>query len=211
MVSREIPKLRVVLAFLIATFLFVTGFLLGYGFSYFKFQEITKQEEAIRFDLLSIDLQSEFLSSCDEEILNSISGELEEMGSFLGILEEKFGKTDPQVLEEKKKYTLLEVQHFLNMKKYKEICNKSIDTVLFFYSNLPINEDESERIGYILSTLKAKEQEKLMVYSFDFDLDTSMIKILRTVYNVTQENSVVINENKKLEGVDNIEDIEQYL
>ncbi len=76
--KRELPLLRVLLAFLIATFLFLSGFLIGYSVSYFKYQDIARRQEDIKYDLLGLDLEAEFLTSCNNLVLHSVSSELDE-------------------------------------------------------------------------------------------------------------------------------------
>ena len=208
---RNTPILKVLLAFLIATLLFLTGFLIGYSVSYLKYQDISQKQETIKNELLSLDLESEFLKSCSPSVFYSISSELDNMGGSLGILEERFGKNDKKVIEQKKGYTLIEVQHFLNVKKYVGECNKNITTIMFFYSNSEPYVDAGERIGYILNSLKSDRKEKVMIYSFDFDLDMAIIKILKDVYNVTSPDTVIVNEKTKLEGISNIDELEKYL
>ncbi len=133
------------------------------------------------------------------------------MGKTLDILEDRFGKTDERVLEQKKKYAFLEVQHFLNIKKYNEECDENLTTVLFLYSNKGENENVAERVGYVLNNLKSKYPEKVMVYSFDYDLTLTMIDILKAVYNITSPNTLLIDEQIKIEEIKSIEELEQYL
>jgi len=208
---RELPLLRIFLAFLIATFIFLSGFLIGYSVSYLKYQDIALKQEEIKYDLLSLDLESKFLESCDKSVFQSISIRLDEMGKMLAILEDRFGKSDEKVVEQKKRYTLLEIQHFLNIKQYKEQCKQNISTILFFYSNIEPYNNVGERIGYILNTLKNRNPEKVMIYSIDYDLKMNLVNILKNVYNITSPNTLIINEKIKLENVRNIKEIEEYL
>jgi len=208
---REIPLLRIFLAFLIATFLFLSGFLVGYSVSYLKYQNIALRQDEIKYDLLSLDLESKFLESCDKSIFQSISTRLDEMGKMLNILEDRFGKLDEKVIEQKKRYTLLEIQHFLNVKKYKKQCKQNISVILFFYSNIKPYDNMGERMGYILNAIKVRNPEKVMIYSIDYDLKMGIIDILKNVYNITSPNTLIINEKIKLESVENIREIEKYL
>lgn len=211
MPNRNVPLLRLLLAFLIATFLLITGFLIGHGVSSYKYQHIALQQENIRYDLLSLDLQGQMVDSCNPVVLSSISSELDQMGSYISILEEQFGKTDKRVLDQKSKYTLLEVQHFLNIKKYNEECDGGLDTILFFYSNSENLKDDAEGIGFILGNVKSKNPEKIMIYSFDFDLQISMIKVLREIYGVTSANTLVVNEKDIVFNLNSAEELNRYL
>jgi hypothetical protein len=193
---------------LIATIIFSAGFLLSHSISYYKYQSINLAQERIKYELLSIDLERELLTStCLEFNTGTITEELVNMGSVMGILEERFGKTDEKVLEQKKIYTLLELKHFQLATEYSEICDKKVNTILFFYSNDKSFESDAERKGLILSNLK-KQKEGILVYSFDYDLDMNIIKLLKQKYNVTKPNTLVINEEIILESVTNINEID---
>ncbi|MEX0920392.1 MAG: hypothetical protein WDZ69_02305 [Candidatus Pacearchaeota archaeon] len=211
MPNRDVPLLRVLLAFLIATFLLITGFLIGYGVSFYQYQDVALQQESIRYDLLSIDLQGQMVDSCERVILSGISSELDEMGSRIGILEERLGKNHENVLDQKGRYTLLEVQHFLNIKEYNKECGENINTILFFYSNSDDFKEGAGRIGFILSNIKRKDISNIMVYSFDYNLDTQMIKVLKEIYGITSPNTIVINEEHNIVEVGSADDVEKHL
>jgi hypothetical protein len=209
--NRNISLLKILLAFLIAGFLSLSGFLIGYSFSYLKYQEISLNQESIKYDLLKIELESNFLEFCDKNILSRISEDLNEMGSIMAILEERWGKSDERILEQKKRYSLLEVQHFLNIKKFQKSCNESLNVIFLFYSNSGLYIDSGERIGSMLTFIKEQKDEEVMIYSFDYDLDLSTIRVLKEVYNVTSPNTLVINEKVKLIDPQNIDDIKKHL
>jgi len=211
MENRNVSLLMVLLAFLIASLLFVSGFLIGYAVSYYKLQDVYQKQNEIRYKLLGLELENKFIESCDEFVLHSVSSELDKMGSIMSILEERFGKNDEKVIEQKKGYSLIEIRHFLNIKEYRENCKKNITTILFFYSNDKEYIDEAEKMGYILGNLKKEYPEKIMIYSFDYNLDLNILKILKHLYNVTSPNTIIINEKIKLEKLENIEEIRKYL
>ena len=84
---------RIILAFLIATVIFSSGFLVSYLVSFSKYQSISNSQQDIRYDLLNLEIQRELISSsCYALDINTLSQELENTGSFIGILEERFGK-----------------------------------------------------------------------------------------------------------------------
>jgi len=211
MVERVLHGKRFLLAFVIATVIFIGVFLAGYLVSYSKYQKISISQEAIRYNLLSLDLEKQLMSeSCDIFDPYYFSVDLDNMGSIIGILEERFGKRDQKVMEQKKIYSMLEVQHFLLIKDYNENCKGQIPLILFFYSNEDDFVDSAERMGFILSSLKSKKKE-IMIYSFDYNLDSNLIKVLKDRYGVSKPNVVVIDEEVIIADLKNIDDIEKYL
>ena len=209
--KRPLYGKRIMLAFLIATIIFITGFLVSYLVSYSKSQSISISQEKIRYNLLNFELERELLSfSCEGFNPYRLASELDSMGSILGILEERFGKLDKKVIEQKRFYTMLEVQHFLLVDDYNKRCEGNFPILFFFYSNNKEYADRAEEVRFILSSFKNKNSEA-MVYSFDYDLvGSSLISILKDNHNVTEPNTVVINGLDKVVDLDNIRDLEKY-
>jgi hypothetical protein len=58
-------------------------------------------------------------------------------------------------------------------------CNTSFVSLLFFYSNEEQYQDKSELYGYILSRFKDENPSRVMIYSFDVNLNSSSINELR--------------------------------
>ena len=126
------------------------------------------------------------------------------------MLEKRFGKKDSRVLEQKNLYSQLELKHFKIIKQIEEQCNENYIIILFFYSNNePLNE-ESERMGFILRTFKNKNPGKIMIYSFDYNLESRLTKELKETYNITNVPIAVINEQDKIYAR-NIDDLTPYL
>ena len=165
----------------------------------------------MRYALLGLELEKQIItSSCEIFDFQSISQELDRTGTIVGILEERFGKNDPRVLEQKKVYTMLEIQHFLLIKDYNEECIKEIPTILFFYSNEENYIESAEKMGYIISSIKTQNKE-IMVYSFDFNLNSNLITLLKKKYNIENPNTAVINEENNIENINNINEVKPYI
>jgi len=210
--KRPLYLKRIIAAFIIATLIFIGGFLTSYIVSYSKYQSISISQEKLRYNLLNLDLEQKLMiDSCELFDIYLLSDELSRMGNIIGILEGRFGKLDSKVIEKKKIYTFLEVQHLLFIEEYNKKCNKSITTILFFYSNQEEFADDAEKIGYILSSLKTQEKE-VMIYSFDYDLvGSNLINLLKKKYNLTNPNIIIINGVNKIENLQNIEEIKAIL
>ena len=199
---------RIIISFIIASLIFIAGFLVSYSIVYYKYQDVAISQSDIKTGILKLEIQKDlFFDSCDLEDVYAYGEELSNVGGFISVLEEKFGKIDSQVLGQKKIHTMLEVQHFLLVKNYQERCNQNISNILFFYSNNEAFVEMAEKMGYILSSFKEKNPE-VMIYSFDYDLDDSLMNILKKKYNVTSPNRVIINEDIFLSNILNIDDLD---
>lgn len=210
--KRPLFTTRILAALGIALIIFIFAFLLGYVVSFMKYNDVTVYQENMRYKILSYETERELVSEdCNLFSLYTLSIEMENIGTLVSLLEEKIGKLDQRVLEQKKTYSVLEAQHFLFVTDYNKRCNKSINTILFFYSNKGSSKDPAEKIGFILGTLKNQNQDNLMVYSFDYDLDINIINILKEKYGVIEPNTIVINGKQKLVDVKNIKEVLPYM
>jgi len=199
---------RIILAFVIATVIFVSVFIIAYGVSYLNYQSISRRNNLIGTYIAELDSVLEE-NSCSDEILFEASGKLDEVGARLDLLEKRFGKTDVRVLEQKKLYSDLEIKHINIIKAFNEECGRNFTLLFFFYSNLGSRRDRSERIGLVLGYFKRKNPEA-MVYSFDYDLDYPSVNALKNRYDLPSVPIVVVNE-KDVVNVNSVEDLYPYV
>jgi hypothetical protein len=208
--KRRFYGFRVGLALLITIIVFISIFFMSYGISYYKSRSVAVSQEKIHYSLLNYYLKNQLMiSNCIYSVPSEFSTELDSVGNFITTLEKRFGKTSPEVLEQKKIYSMLELQHYNLIKTYNLECNKNISIIFFFYSNNANFVDSAERIGFILSSLKT-QNKNVMIYSFDYDLDFDIIQLLKKKYNITEPNTILINEKVKLLKITNIDEVSRY-
>jgi len=202
---------RFILAFVLANIIFLLLILLTFSISNLNYKRIAGQTNEIKQTLERFD---EFLQinslDCTTKSLNEASVSLDRVGIKINILETRFGKNDKRVLEQKKLYSELELKHFSLIKKIEEICGKEKIKILFFYSNSKEKEEESDRVGVILSSFKKQNPENIMIYSFDFNLDFEIVSELKKKYEITSAPSVVINEKEPI-YIKNINELNNYV
>lgn len=209
--ERSVPFFRMFLSFILATTIFIIVILVSSGVSYYNYQRISSQNNIVIKYLDDMDvLLNMSINDCGEDILIKSSVLLDEVGGKLDLLEKRFGKKDTRVLEQKELYSRLELKHFKLIKQIGEKCDEDYVTLLFFYSNNGELEEESERMSFVLRTFKDRIPEKIMIYSFDYNLDSSVTQDLKQKYNVTNAPVAIINEQDKI-YVRNVEDLTPYL
>lgn len=195
--ERKINWQRLILAFLIATFLFCFGIFLGFIAKGYISQSSVQLEESVRNDI--IDLETLYLLEntfpCNQQVLGITSEKLDYLGELITVLEVKKGKFDADVLELKKLYTVLEIRHFLLTEARNSQCSQNYDTILFFYSNQENCKSEVEKTSFVLNYLRNK-YDTVRVYSFDIDLDSDLIAALKAQYQINDCASVVLNKEK---------------
>jgi len=201
---------RILIAIAISALIYVMIFSFANWVSYQNQQGVSEKNKFVQD---SLDEFEKALSnvSCDSSVLVSVSEKLDQVGASLGLLEMRLGKKDSRVLEQKKTYSELEKRHFELIKKMDEQCNSSFVTLLFFYSNELEQETKSEIAGTILTTFKRRAPSKVMVYSFDNNLDSDAIEGLKAEYFVDTTPYVLVNERDMIVNLENIAQLEGYL
>lgn len=207
-------KKRYVAAVIIATIVFLLVFAVSYSLSYLEFQRISNLQTGVGYDIFEDKLGYSFFGSslCDTTSFEKVSQDLRFQGIIIDDLERKLGKQDENVLLRKKFYSLIEIEHFEFVKAFNGKCNPKVDTILFFYSNNESKESKSEEAGKILGVVSSKNKE-LVIYSFDFDLNSDLVNKMETKYNIigSEVPVIIINEKTKLDMPANIREIEKYL
>jgi len=124
---------------------------------------------------------------------------------------ESSGMLTDSLLQEKKRYALLQLQFWLNSIYLRKVCDADYITLLYFYSHYdeslkPIQKVES----IVLMELKEKYGRQLLLVPLPMDLDINTIEMLKIQYNITKAPAILINEKVKFEGLtskDKIEDV----
>ena len=104
----------------------------------------------------------------------------------------------------------MELEHFEFINEYNEKCNQNRTTILFFYSNLKKDLDESERVGRLLDFVSEKNKN-VHIYSFDINLDSRIINNLKQSYNIQSSPSIIINKNQKIDSQIDLDKIEKHI
>jgi len=205
--NRKIDWLRMILAFLIAVFLFSFGIFMGYIAKGVLEQSVSDIEQETRNEILTLETLRDLIgqnSSCDTSNLDFVSQRLDYVGQLITTLEVRKGKFDSNVLEMKKLYSILEVRHILLTTESNQRCGSNYSEIFFFYSNQKECTDEVQKTSFILTYLRNKYSH-VRVYSFDGDLDSELVKYMVKKYKVNLCTAVIF-DGEKFEG--KIEDAE---
>lgn len=173
--------------------------------------ELSSIQEQLATDTLSVETQFALLEEAPCEAItegNTLSATLADLGARLVFAEERLGATDPQVLELKKQYTLLEIRDYLLMKRLARVCHADSPVALYFYSNVPGSCVDCDRASYALSYLH-ETYPKLRVYSFDYNLDLGALKTLIAVEKIRPEFPAFVIEGKRSYGFTSLDVLEK--
>ncbi|HZX12724.1 MAG TPA: hypothetical protein VFE88_04680 [Candidatus Nanoarchaeia archaeon] len=195
MVERTLSKKRYFLAFVLTTGVFLLGLLLGAFLTEKKFTELKDLQQELRTQLASYEIQSVLVSQdpCAFKDVDSIVDELGSLANRLTAMEDQRGRHDKEVLSLKEYYSLLEIRHWLFLKKLNEQCNANYTLILYFYS-----DDKScpscGNQGFILSYLRTKYPETVRVYSFDLAINNPALSALKSFYTIREAPTIVIQD-----------------
>ena len=203
---------RYLLAFLIGTGIFVLGFLIVNWLSLLEYKRISQLQEEISYEIFEDKISYSLFGKdiCSDSSYKKISEDLAFQGRIIDDLERKFGKSDDRVLQRKKFYSLILLEHFEFVNIRNEECNGKVNTILFFYSNSLDNIGRSEEVGRILGSVYERN-DNVVIYSFDVDLESDLIEELKKRYFVEEPLEILINENIKINNLKNIGEIERHL
>ncbi|HJX50613.1 MAG TPA: hypothetical protein VJ438_04070 [Candidatus Nanoarchaeia archaeon] len=205
-------KRRYIFSLLIGTGIFILIFLLANFISYLEFQRITTLQGKTAYGIFESKLNYDFFNEmCSQEALEDISQQLGFQGAVIDDLEKKLGKKNSEVLFQKKFYTLVELEHLNFITDYNKKCNSSFNTIMFFYSNNPLYYKDNDKLGRLLDAIYSKYPEKVIIYSFDVDLDSELISKLKQKYDIEKVPTVIMNQKVTLFNPQNIQEIEIHL
>lgn len=199
--------------FLITTAIFITAILASNYFNQKKINEIKKIESRISVDILASETQFSLLSelSCKQINNNSLlSKELATLGEKLDYTEKNRGSDDLEVVNLKKYYSLLQIKDFVLMQKINERCGGKNLSLMYFYSNESDKCRECENMGFVLTRLR-QEYPELRIYSFDYDLDLSVVKTLISIYNIENKQPAILVNDEIYYGFKSIDEIKNII
>ncbi|VAW31943.1 hypothetical protein MNBD_CPR01-108 [hydrothermal vent metagenome] len=184
-----------------------------YTVNYFdqqRISELNTMQTRLSTDTLSLETQFALLENAPCKNISentTLSKELSDLGDRLSFTENRLGSKDPQVIELKKSYALLEIRDYLLTKKLETNCKVKPVVVLYFYSNAG-NCEDCDRAGYALSYLR-QTYPHLRVYSFDYNINLGALKTLISVEKVKPKLPAFIIQGDLHYGFTSLTDLEK--
>jgi hypothetical protein len=208
---------KYLLAFLITAAIFGTAFYIAAKIDNARVADIQATEENISIDILASETQFELLSNLDCNTITEnpvLSDELNTLASQLSVAEDNLGSNDPQVIQLKEQYSLLEIKDYILLQQLAQKCNLKEVYVLYFYSNAgdcPSCEQAGDVLTYLRETYPG-----LRVYSFDYNLNLSALKTLETLLKVkvsatSELPAFVINNRAPVYGFQTLQQMETLI
>ncbi|MBW2964612.1 hypothetical protein KY363_04075 [Candidatus Woesearchaeota archaeon] len=209
MKRQKINKGKYLAVFAITTLIFIVGIIVGNYFSSQKMKQIDYIGQDLKTDTVAMELQYDLIAENPCEHINNtpLADELYEMASKLDYMENRLGNDNIDVIEMKEYYSLLELRHWLFMKKTNDECNQTSALVLYFYTNEEDCKTCKEQ-GFIL-TWARKNYPDVYVYAFDYTIENAALETIKRLYGVSGTPAIVIDKKtyNKFMNKSEIEDI----
>jgi hypothetical protein len=181
--SRETNWHTYAIVLAITVFVFGSAYLLSSFFYQQRMSDVRAVEQSLNLSVLATEVDYALLADtiCESES-SVLTDELSGLAEKLSFMEET--GADKTTLESlKKNYTLLQVKDYLLNKQKGIQCGIHPPTILYFYSNIGDCAD-CKRQGYVLTGLQ-QDHPELRIYAFDYNLDLSVIRTLRSIYKLS--------------------------
>lgn len=203
---------KYIFVLLITVAIFATSLYASNYFNNRRINELRDIEDKISTDILSLETQFDLLEevSCtDFKDTPVLTPELSALASRLNYAEDQLGSDNDEVIRLKRIYSLLLIKDFILSKRIAVQCKTEPVSIMYFYSNKGDCED-CKKQGYVLTDLQ-QQYPSLRIYAFDYNLDLSALRTLRSVYKVEATLPALVINNKVYYGYKNQDDIERIV
>lgn len=197
--------------------LFITAgiFSVAYFLSSFvndkKIDDIKKTQDKISINILTSETELDLAEtlSCTDIDNNYLSKELVDLSSKIAYAEQNNTLSSLEILNLKKRYSIIQLQDFVLSKRVGEKCGDIPSTILYFYTTKE-NCPDCMKQGYVLDAVKSNNKS-VRVYSFDADLELASINTLKTLYGIDGNLPVVVVNGIPLKGLQSVKEISELL
>lgn len=201
---RKISKEKYIVAAFITLGVFLLGLLLGLVIEGKRVTYIESLDREQRLGYESLQLQYAFIDQLSQEkncdaVSKTFALTVESLESSRIRLESfdedsSLNKHDFDLL--KREYVLAQIRFWLLEKKKKDLCGTESVSVLYFFidsKTCPKCDEQS----FILTYLKKKFKDKLLIFSFDSKLEGEpMINLLKSTYEIYTYPTMIVDVDK---------------
>ncbi|MBW2984193.1 hypothetical protein KY361_03705 [Candidatus Woesearchaeota archaeon] len=201
---RKISKEKYLVAALITLGVFFLGLLLGLVIEGRRVSYIEALDREQKLGYESLQLQYAFIDQLSQEkncdaVSKTFALTVESLESARIRLESfdedsSLNKYDFDLL--KREYVLAQIRFWLLEKKKKELCGTDSVSVLYFFTDSKACPKCDEQ-SFILTYLKKRFKDKLLIFSFDSKLEGEpMISLLKSTYEIYTYPTLIIDGDK---------------
>jgi hypothetical protein len=206
-------------ALFLTVVVFLLGLLIGIAYESAKSTEINEYYAASEASLMDIFVLNSMLSlnSKDCEVLTKANIEFADKIYNEAVLLERYesaGKVTKEMEIIHKRYDLLRTFLWINNIKTFESCEKNYSTVVYLYeyNSKDLTQKARQNVwSKILSDLKQKEGNKILLIPIAADNDLTSLDSLIFKFNITNYPVVIINEKEVIYDLSSVEELDKYI
>ena len=207
---RSLSKDKYIIAGAITLGIFLLGLFLGLAIEGKRVNYIESVSRRQNLDFSSLQLQYAFIDQLSQEknclaVQNTFEQNINNLESTRIRLENfdreaTLNKNELDLL--KNEYLLAQIRYWLLAERTRDVCGADIVNVLYFFSDEKECHD-CERQAFVLTYLKKKFKDKLLIFSFDSKFESEpLIPLLKKTYNVSMYPTIVIEGKPKIQFQD---------
>lgn len=202
---RSISKDKYIIAGAITLGIFLLGLFLGLAIEGKRVNYIESVGRKQNLDFSSLQLQYAFIDQMSQEknclaVQKTFEQNINNLESTRIRLENfdrdaTLNKDEFDIL--KNEYVLAQIRYWMLAEKTKNLCGADVATILYFFSDEKECPD-CDKQAFVLTYLKKRFKDKLLVFSFDSQFESEpMIILLKRTYNLTEYPTIVIEGKPK--------------
>ncbi|MCX8190671.1 MAG: thioredoxin family protein [Candidatus Aenigmarchaeota archaeon] len=126
----------------------------------------------------------------------------------------KLNRFAPEMREELRKYTLMQVKFWLDSRDLKEKCNFTYKNVLYLQEFFAKEQEVRLRNkvqSNIMLDVKERCGNKILLIPINMDLNLTTVDVIKLRYNVTRSPTIIIDDKIVLEGIVSLQDLLKIL
>lgn len=198
---------KYIFVLIITLVIFISAFTASRVLNQQKVQYIKKSQDDLAIDILAMETKFALLKSnvkCESLDKNDFfSADIAKIGKRLAYLESVLGTDNTDVIQLKKYYSSIQSKEIVLITDLSKECKNLPKVILYFYSNNDKDEcSKCKNEEDVLESISPKYADKIRIYSFDFNLDSSVINTLKELYGVTNVPAIVYNNKTYNEFLD---------
>ena len=202
---RNLSRDKYIIAGVITLGVFLLGLFLGLAIEGKRVTYIESVSRMQNLDFSSLQLQYAFIDEMSQEknclaVQNTFEQNINNLESTRTRLENfdtdaTLNKNEFDVL--KNEYILAQIRYWMLAERTRKLCGSDFVSILYFFSDEKECPD-CDRQAFILTYLKKRFKDKLLIFSFDSQFESEpMIPLLKKTYNVTAYPTIVIEGKSK--------------
>jgi hypothetical protein len=123
---------------------------------------------------------------------------------------EAINRFAPDLIQQKKRYALLQFQFWLNSMNLKKSCGANYTTFAYFYShyNSSLEMDQNLQSAVLLQ-LKERCGDSVLLVPLPLDMDLTSVELLKDTYKIETAPSILVDESTVLRGLQSLPDLEK--